>query len=100
MTALVALGHLGGVDLKVGTGQIVEQHIEFDVEQIAPAAHQMAEQVGFMCQQEVVAGIEFVRLGQTKIRAQKIGHGTAAEPLAVQLPLATRSNQSIRHQHL
>jgi hypothetical protein len=51
----------------------------------------MAEQVGFMRQQKVVTRIEFVRLGQAKIRAQKVGHGTGAEPVAVQLPLAARA---------
>jgi hypothetical protein len=66
-------------------------------------------------QQKIVAGIEFVRLGQAKTRAEKVGHGTAAEPVAVQFPFAARPSVSlasakltetpgrdepIRHRHL
>jgi hypothetical protein len=93
--ALVALRHVGGVDLEIGAGQIVEQHVEVDVEQIAPAGHQMGEQVRFVRQQKIMAGVEFVWLGQAKIRSQKIGHGTAAKPVAVQLPLAARPSVSL-----
>jgi hypothetical protein len=56
-----------------------------------------------------------VRLGQAKTRAEKVGHGTAAEPVAVQFPFAARPSVSlasakltetpgrdepIRHRHL
>jgi hypothetical protein len=52
LPALVAFGHVGGVDLKVGAGQVVEQLVELDIEQIAPAGHQMAEQICFVDQQK------------------------------------------------
>ena len=67
VAALVALRHVRGVDLEVGAGQIVEQHVEVDVEQVAPALHQMREQRVLVLQQQVMAGIELVRLGQTEV---------------------------------
>jgi hypothetical protein len=89
-----------GVDLEIGAGQIVEQHVEVDVEQITPAGHQMAEQVRFVFQQKIMTGIEFMRFGEAKIRSQKVGHGTAAKPVAVQLPLAAGCNEAVGHQDL
>src|ERR1700710_3014884 len=47
-----------------------------------------------------MTGVKFVRLDQTEIYTEQIGHGAAAEPLAVQLPLATRRDQPIRQQNL
>src|SRR5271168_4517119 len=62
-----------------------------------------------------MTGVKLVRLRQTEIRTEQIGHGTAAEPVTVQLPLAARPSvslasakltetpgrdQPVRHQHL
>ena len=47
-----------------------------------------------------VAGVELVRLGQSEVRPQQVGHGTLAEPVAVQLPLAARCDQPVYDQHL
>ena len=88
VAALVALCHVRGVDLEVGAGQIVKQYIEIRIEQVAPARHQMREQVRFVLQQKVMAGVEFVRIGQPEVRPQQVGHSAVAEPIAVQLPLA------------
>ena len=60
----------------------------------------MREQCVFVPQQKVVAGVELVRLGQSEVRPQQVGHGALAEPVAVQLPLAARRDQPIRHQNL
>jgi hypothetical protein len=43
VAALVDLGHVGSIDPEIG-GQIGQQHVEADVEQIAPAGDQMGEQ--------------------------------------------------------
>src|SRR5271154_6284733 len=48
-----------------------------------------------MGEQQVVTGVEFVRLGQAEIRTQQIGHGAVAEPFAMQPPLAARFNPPI-----
>src|SRR5271156_3455839 len=53
-----------------------------------------------MGEQQVVTGVEFVRLGQAEIRTQEIGHGAVAEPLAMQPPLAARFNQPVSDQDL
>src|SRR5271155_2203741 len=53
-----------------------------------------------MGEQQVVTGVEFVRLGQAEIRTQEIGHGAVAEPFAMQPPLAARFNQPIGDQDL
>jgi hypothetical protein len=86
--ALVALRQGCSVDLEIGTGQIIEQNVKADVEQVAPAGDQMREQRVLVRQQPVVTGKELVRLGQAKIAAQQVGHGTVAKPCAMQLPFA------------
>ncbi len=100
MPALVAFRQLCGVDLEIGAGQIIEQHIEAGVEQVAPASDQVREQRVLVLEQPVVTGIELVRLGQTKIAAQQVDHGTVAKPCAMQLPFAARGDQPIGHQNL
>jgi hypothetical protein len=115
VAALVALGHVRpafpwrqpswrnagrGVDLEIGASQIVEQHVELDVDQIAPAGDQMAEQVRFVFQQKIMTGIEVVRLGQAKIRFPGGRRGTAAEPVTVQFRLAARGDEPAGHQDL
>ena len=54
----------------------------------------------FVLQQKVMAGVKLVRLCQSEVGPQQIGHGTLAEPIAVQLPLAARRDQPVRDQHL
>ena len=60
----------------------------------------MREQRLFVRQQQVMAGVELVRLGQAEVGPEQIGHGTVAEPLAMQPPLAARRDQPIGDQHL
>ena len=85
---------------KYGTGQIVEQHIKVRAEQGAPARHEMREQRVFVLQQKVVAGVELVRLRQSEVGSQQVGHGALAEPVPVQLPLTARCDQPVCDQHL
>jgi hypothetical protein len=92
--------HALGLDPGVGAGQIVKQHIEIRIEQVAPARHQMREQRVFVLQQEVMAGVELVRLSQPEVRPQQVGHGAVAKPIAMQLPLAARRDQPVRDQYL
>jgi hypothetical protein len=92
--------HALGLDPGVGAGQIVKQHIEIRIEQVAPARHQMREQRVFVLQQEVMAGVQLVWIGQPEVRPQQVGHGAPAEPIAMQLPLAARRDQPVRHQYL
>jgi hypothetical protein len=96
----VALGHVGSVDLEIGAGEIVEQHVELGIEQVTPACHQVGEQICFVGQQKIVTGIEFVRFGQSEVRTQQVSHRRAAKPFAVQFPLAARRNEPIAGQHL
>jgi len=63
VAALVSLRHVRGVDLEIRAGQVVEQHVEVGVEQVAPARHQMREQIRFVGQQDIMTGVELVRLG-------------------------------------
>ena len=100
VATLVALCHVRCVDLEIGAGQIVEQHIEIRVEQVVPARHQMREQCLLVLQQKVMAGVELVRIGQPEVRPQQVGHGAPAEPIAMQLPLAARRDQPVPDQYL
>src|SRR5580692_13197752 len=60
---------------KIGAGQIIEQHIEADVEQVAPAPDQMIEQGLLVFEQPVVTAIQLVDFGQPEVFAEQIGHG-------------------------
>ena len=59
--ALVSFWHGRRINLEIGAGQIVEQHIEAGVEHIPPAARQVAEQFLLILKQPVVTGIKLVR---------------------------------------
>src|ERR1700745_4110712 len=76
----------------------IEQHIEADVEQVAPAPDQMIEQSLLVFEQSVVTAIQLVDFGQPEVFAEQIGHGTALKPFAMQPPLAARRQQPVGRQ--
>src|SRR5438105_3326029 len=84
---------------EIGARQIIEQHVVADVEQIAPASHQMIEERLLVHQQPVMAAVQLVDLGEPGILAQEIGQGAALKPLAVQPPFAARRQQAVGDQH-
>ena len=85
----------GRLALEIGAGQIVEQHVEFRVEQIFPALHQMIKQRRLVLQNQIVAFVEPVKFHQGKIFSQQIPHGAVLKPMTVQAPFAARSDQPI-----
>src|SRR5208337_1067021 len=85
--------------LEIRASQIVEQEIETDVEQVAPAARQMIKQRLLVLQQPIVAAIEPVDLGEAEIAAQQIGQRGPFEPFPMQAPLASWRQQAIGDQH-
>jgi hypothetical protein len=100
VASLAVLGKIGSVHLEIGAGQVVEQHVERGVEQIAPALGQMREQSLFVSEQQIMAGIEFVRFRKPEVGAEEIGHGAVEEPLAMQPPFAARRDEPVARQHL
>jgi len=100
MTALGPFGQVRGIDLEIGAGQIIKQHVEIGVEQIAPAPDQMREQRFLMLQQQVVTGIKLVLFRKAEVRPQQIGHRAVAEPLAMQPPFAARRDQPVSRENL
>ena len=96
--ALVGL-ILRRIGFEIGAGQIVKQHIEAGVEEIAPAIDKMAEQGLLVGEEKVMAGIELVGLGEAEVTAEQIGQRALAEPLAMQEPLAAGRNQPVGDQH-
>ena len=100
MAALAAFRQVRGIDLEVGAGQIIQQHVEVGVEQIAPAPDQMREQRFLMLQQQIVTGIKLVLFRQAEVGSQQVGHRAAAEPLAMQPPFAARRNQPVGGKNL
>jgi hypothetical protein len=56
-------------DLEGRAGQIVEQHIEIDIERIAPVRTRCANRASLGASKRVMAGIELGRFGQAEIRA-------------------------------
>src|SRR6266404_1082412 len=71
------------IALEIGTGQVVEQDVERNVEQVAPTPDQMVEQRLFVFEQPIVTAVELVDLRQSDILAQQVGHGAALKPLAM-----------------
>ena len=55
------------IGLEIGAGQIIEQDLEAQVEQIAPAPDQVIEQRLFVLEQKIVTAIELVGVGQRTI---------------------------------
>ena len=86
------------IAFEIGTGQVVEQDVERNVEQVAPTPDQMVEQRLFVFEQPIVTAVELVDLRQSDILAQQVGHGAALEPLAMQAPLATRRQKPVGRQ--
>ena len=74
MAKFAVLGKIGSVDLEIRAGQIVEQHAEGSIEQIAPALGQMLEQSLFVSEQQIVAGVEFVSRREAEVGAEQVGH--------------------------
>src|SRR6266404_6426729 len=86
------------IGLEVGAGQIVEQYLEGDVEQIAPAIGQVAEQRPLVLEQSIMAAVEHVRGSEGVVGAEQIRQRRCAVPLPMQPPLTARRNQSISAQ--
>src|SRR5208283_1736925 len=86
------------IDLKVRGGQVIQQYVEADVEQIPPATHQMIKQRRLVLEQQIVAVIERVLVDDT-VHAQQIRQRTASIPLTMQTPLAAGREQSIHRQN-
>jgi hypothetical protein len=87
------------IRFEIGAGQVIEQHVVADIEQIAPPRRQVIEDRLLVDQQPVMAAIELVDLGQPHILAQEVGERAAKEPLTVQAPFAARRQQAIGDQH-
>ena len=89
------------VAFAVRAGQVVEQHVELCVEQIFPALCEVIEQLPFVLQNQIVAIVELVTLGQlAKVRAQQIAHRAVLEPLPVQAPFTARIDQAVNAEGL
>src|SRR5918996_1283425 len=91
---------LGRIRFKIGTGQIVEQHLETHIEQRLPALLEIGKQVLLMGQQLVQTPIQLVDLHQTKILPQRITPRTLFIPVPVQPPLTPRIDQAVTDQGL
>ena len=100
VASFAVLRQIRGVDLEIRAGQIIKQHIEGGVEQIAPTFSQVRKQLLFVSQQQVVTVVELVRFRQAEVGPQEVGHGAIEEPLAMQPPLASRSNQPVGDEDL
>ncbi len=59
----------------------------------------MGEESRFVLQQVIEAAVQCVLGGHTGVRPQQIRHGAGIKPVAMQLPLAARGQQSMRHQY-
>ncbi len=84
------------IALKIGAGQIIEQHVESDAEEILPALLEKAKQSGLVLRQLIQTPIEIVLGRQAEIFVQQIPHRAPAVPLPVQAPFAARINPTIR----
>ena len=87
------------IGLEVGAREVIQAHLEGDVEEVAPAPRQMREQRLFVREQAVMAAVQHVRIGERLICAEQIAQRRAPVLLSVQPPLAARCDQSIGAEH-
>jgi len=88
------------ITLEIGAGQVIKQHIEFDVKQTLPSPTEIGKEILFVFDYFVKTAIELVFLHQRIICFQQIRHGAAAKPFAVQSPFTAWRNESMGHQGL
>ena len=85
------------VALEVGTGQVIEQHIEARLEQHLPALAKKREEGAFVGQQLVQASVQGV-IGQHANRTpQQVAHGAMCIPVAMQTPFTAGVDELIAH---
>ena len=78
------------VALKVGAGQIIEQHFVAHAEQIGPTLAQVTKKRLFVLEQKIVAAIERIVLCTTTVHIEKVGQSGGLEPMPVQPPFRPR----------
>ena len=105
IAAVAATALAGGIGrwrigFEIGAGQVVEQHVELRLEQLAPAIPQMLEQSLAVRRQQVQATIQLVFLRQREVLAEQIGQGAAVVPLAMETKLAAGVDQAVGDQRL
>src|ERR1700680_3520471 len=88
-TALVLLAKRR-VGFEVGARQVVEQHVKGDIEQVAPARHQVIKNRLLVLEQPIVTLIKLVNVRYPTIRAKQVTKGTALEPQSIQAPFCAR----------
>src|SRR5207244_12836762 len=86
------------IAFKVSTRQIVEQHLELRIEEIAPAFLQMTKERRLVREQMVMHIVEPMAFSQSEIAAEQVGHRALLIPLAMKTPFAARINQAIAQQ--
>ena len=87
------------IALEIGARQIIEQHVEGDVEEVTPPIRQVIEHRALVLEQPVMTPIERVNIAQRRIRTEQIRQGAALIPLPMEPPLAARREQSVGHKH-
>lgn len=90
---VILVGRHGGFE--VGAGQVIEEHLEAGVEQVAPALAQMPEELLLVRQQQVEAAIERVILRRPFADPEQIGQRCRREPMPMQPPFAARREQPV-----
>src|SRR5207249_11986874 len=97
--ALVLLGERR-IAFKVSAGQVVEQHLELRIEEIPPAFLEMGKERRLVRKQMIMHLVEPVDFREPEIAAEQVRHRAALIPLAMEAPLAARSDEPIGAQRL
>ena len=69
------------IGLEIRAREVIQEHIEAHVEQIAPATHQVIEQRLLVLKQPIVTGVERVNVSQRSICAQQVPQRTVLKPV-------------------
>jgi hypothetical protein len=85
--------------LEIGAGDIVEQHVVLDREQLPAALRQMRFQFGLGCEQMIEAAIEPILVDLLIPELQQIAKRRAPVPTFRDVQLARWLAESCRHQH-
>ena len=95
------VGGVGGrITFKIRAGQIVEEHLELRVEEIAPSCGEVIKERRLMRHEFVVAFVEAMDFRERKISTEQVREGRVLKPRPVQPPLAPRIDEPVKHEGL
>ena len=104
LAAVAEAARVGGIHrriaFKIRAGQIVEQHLELRVEEVAPARGEMSKERRLVRHELVMAFVKAMDFRERKVPTEQVRDGRVLKPMPVQPPLAPRIDEPVEHEGL